>query len=81
MKIKTKWHSKIIVVDVSYDDCDKKCCFYPHKFQHYSTNGVGKGYTKNGQDDYFSCGTRNYHSCPENPRYCSKEKLNNRKSK
>lgn len=52
-----------INVEVSKKECRNYECFFAHK---WTTQSVNNNYTQT--DDYYSCGRRNYHGCPDNPK-------------
>lgn len=62
MKIKIKLDGQNISVDVANNSCQKYKCFYPHR---WTTQSVNNNNTQT--DRCFSCGTRNYHGCPDKP--------------
>jgi hypothetical protein len=58
MRIKDKLLKKL--VDVSYEDCYLKECYWPRQDPGSFTQGVGY---RHRSDDWL-CGTREIHGCP-----------------
>jgi hypothetical protein len=57
-----KIDGKFVSVYVRESACRNYACFYPHRWTHQSHNN---NYVQ--IDNYYSCGTRNYHGCPIAP--------------
>ena len=65
MIITIKIENKKQDCDVANVDCINKKCFAPHRYIHQNRSIDGGSVTH--QDKGFSCATRNYHGCPDNP--------------
>ena len=60
IKIRDSETHKFISVDVSHSNCVNYQCFFPHKWTTQS-----QSYNHVQTDKHYSCGTRNYHGCPD----------------